>query len=164
MIVCCFLTKLKEARSIALLPVKRTVKYNKFVCARASLVDALVLLGSELHCSHFHRRQNAEISLDSLVVVVVNVIFNRLYKRFSGSESSAVIAFPFQDAPEALHWAIVYAVGYSGHALHHTLVNQFMVEDVVRVLESPVTMEDRFGIRIPLGCKIKGIKYQLIVV
>ena len=66
-------------------------------------MDALVSLSGELHCPHFHRRQDAKVSLYALVVVVIDVSFDRLHKGFSGSESPAVIAFPFQNAPEALH-------------------------------------------------------------
>lgn len=33
------------------------------------------------------------------------------------SKTPAIIAFPLQDAPESLHWPIVYAVGHTGHKL-----------------------------------------------
>ena len=147
-----------------MLPVKRTVKYHKVFCARASFAGALASLSGELPRTHFHRRQNAEVSLDSPVVVVVDVTFNRLYKGFSGSKAPAIVAFPFQDAPEAFHRPIVNAVGHPGHALHHALVNQFPVEDMACVLESPVAMEDGLGIRVVLNCQIEGIKYQFVVV
>ena len=60
----------------------------------------------------FHRRQDAQITLNTSRVVIANILLDHLNKRVLAREPSAVIAFPFQDAPEApeaLHRAVVNA-------------------------------------------------------
>ena len=48
----------------------------------------------------FHRRQHAQIALDTSRVVIANILLDHLNKLVLAGEPSAVIAFPFQDAPE----------------------------------------------------------------
>ena len=62
----------------------------------------------------FHRRQHAQITLDTSCVVIANILLDHLHKLVLAGEPSAVIAFPFQDAPEALHRAVVNAMRHPG--------------------------------------------------
>ena len=89
----------------------------------------------------FHRREDAEIALNAPVVVVTDVILNHINQFFLGGITFAVIAFPFQDAPEAFHRAVVDALSNAGHALYHTCLLQLVVKDPVGVLKSSVTMK-----------------------
>ena len=50
----------------------------------------------------FHRRQDAQITLDTSCVVIANILLDHLNKLVLAGEPSAVIAFPFQDAPEEI--------------------------------------------------------------
>ena len=67
----------------------------------------------------FHWRQDAQIALDTSRVVIANILLDHLNKLMLADEPSAVIAFPFQDAPEALHRAVIYAMRHAGHTLRH---------------------------------------------
>ena len=89
----------------------------------------------------FHRRQDAQITLDTSCVVIANILLDHLNKLVLAGEPSAVIAFPFQDAPEALHRTIVNTSTNTGHTLLHSLLVQFRLELLARVLESPVTVK-----------------------
>ena len=62
----------------------------------------------------FHRRQDAQITLDTSCVVIANILLDHLNKLVLADEPSAVIAFPFQDAPEALHRAVINAMRHAG--------------------------------------------------
>ena len=53
----------------------------------------------------FHRRQDAQIALHPPGVVVMDIVLDRLNKLPLTGELSAVIAFPLQNTPEALHRA-----------------------------------------------------------
>lgn len=83
----------------------------------------------------FHRRQDAQIALDTSRVVIANILLDHLNKLVLADEPSAVIAFPFQDAPEALHWAVINAMRHAGHTLRHPSLHKLVVEGTVGVLE-----------------------------
>ena len=89
----------------------------------------------------FHRRQDAQITLDTSCVVIANILLDHLNKLVLAGEPSAVIAFPLEDTPEALHGAIVNAMCNTGHTLRHTRFLNLVVKGSVRILQSPVTME-----------------------
>ena len=112
----------------------------------------------------FHRRENAEIALKAHGVVVADVILNHIYKAFSVREFVPVIAFTLENAPEALHGSVVYAVGHSGHALDHACFFQLRMEYSVRVLKSSIAVEDgmRIGVRLDGGAEC--VVYQRVVV
>ena len=76
----------------------------------------------------FHRRQDAQIALDTSRVVIANILLDHLDKFLLAGKTSAVIAFPLQDAPESLHRPIVNAVGHTGHTLRHSGLYEFVVE------------------------------------
>ena len=51
----------------------------------------------------FYRRQYAQVTLDSSGVVITDVALNHLHEFLFAGETLAVIAFPFQNAPESFH-------------------------------------------------------------
>jgi len=51
----------------------------------------------------FYRRQHAQVTLDSSGVIITDVALNHLHEFLFASETLAVIAFPFQNAPESFH-------------------------------------------------------------
>ena len=75
-----------------------------------------------------------------------------------------VVAFSFKDTPKSLHRAVVNAAANTGHALRHTGIQQFLVEDSTGVLESTIPVEQRMRIWIFLNGFVKGIKDQLVVI
>ncbi len=60
----------------------------------------------------FHRRQDTQVPLDTAGVVVVDIAVDHLDEGQLVSKAPALVALPLQDAPEALHWAVVNAVCY----------------------------------------------------
>ena len=108
----------------------------------------------------FHRRQDAQIALDTSRVVIANILLDHLNKLVLADEPSAVIAFPFQDSPEALHWAVINAMRHAGHTLRHPSLHKLVMEGAVGVLEPSVTMEQRMRVRIGFHSLIKGLENQ----
>ena len=76
----------------------------------------------------------------------------------------AVIAFSLQNAPEALHRAVINAMRHAGHTLRHSRLHELVVESAVGVLESSVTMEQGMRVRIGFHSLIKGLENQRIVI
>ena len=111
-----------------------------------------------------HRCLDEQTVLVTAVVVVINVIFNGGNQLFPAGECLSVIAFTFQDSPEALHRAIVNTAANTGHTLRHTGIQQFLMEDSTGVLESTIAVEQRMRIWIFLNGFVKGIKDQLVVI
>lgn len=111
-----------------------------------------------------HRRHDRKAALEAVVVVEINVVCNHLHELCPVGELVAVVAFPFQDAPEALHRAIVEAVGHAGHALLHPCGSKFLVENSGCILKSSVTVEQRVSIWLGGNSGIKGVKNELVVV
>ena len=89
----------------------------------------------------FHRRQDAQIALDTSRVVIANILLDHLNKLVLADEPSAVIAFPFQDAPEALHRTVINAMCYTRHTLRHSSLRELVVESAVGILKASVAME-----------------------
>ena len=112
----------------------------------------------------FHRRQDAQITLDTSCVVIANILLNHLNKLVLAGEPSAVIAFPFQDAPEALHQAVINAMRHAGHTLRHTRLHKLVVKCAVGVLEPAVAVEQRMRVRIGLHSLVEGLENQWVIV
>ena len=94
----------------------------------------------------------------------MDIGLNHLDKFTFAGKPSAVIAFPLQNAPEALHRAVIDAMRHAGHALRHACLHELVVESAVGVLESSVTMEQGMRVRIGFHSLIKGLENQRIVV
>ena len=67
----------------------------------------------------FDRSQNSESSLVSLVVVIVDIVFDHGYKLLAAVEALTIISLSLQDPPKPFHRTIVYTVSHSGHTLLH---------------------------------------------
>ena len=89
----------------------------------------------------FHRCDNSQIPLDTLVVVIWDIRLNHFNKFLPGSEPVAVVRFPLENTPESFHGAIVNAVSHSGHTLRHVRRFQLLVELTIRILEASVTVK-----------------------
>lgn len=112
----------------------------------------------------FHWRQDAQIALHPSGIVVTDIVFNHLDEIPLAGEPSAVIALPLQDPPEALHRAVINAVGNTGHTLRHSSLYKFVVEGTVGILKSSVTVKQGMCVRIGLNRLVKGFENQRIVV
>ena len=112
----------------------------------------------------FHRRQYAQIALHTSGVVVMDIVLNRLNKLPLTCKPSAIIAFPLQNTPEALHRTIINAMCHAGHTLRHACLHELVVEGAVGVLEPSVTVEQRMRIWIGLHSLVKSLENQRIIV
>ena len=112
----------------------------------------------------FHRRQDAQIALHPPGVVVMDIGFNHLDKFTFAGKPSAVIAFPLQDAPEALHRAVINAMRHAGHTLRHPRLHKLVVESAVGVLEPSVAVEQRMRVRIGRNCLVESFENQWVIV
>ena len=112
----------------------------------------------------FHRGQHAQITLHPSGVVIMDIGLNHLDKFTFAGKPSAVIAFPLQNAPEALHRAVIDAMRHAGHALRHSRLHELVVKCPAGILESSVTMEQGMRVRIGFHSLIKGLENQRIVV
>ena len=112
----------------------------------------------------FHRRQDAQIALHPSGVVIMDIVLDRLNKLPLTGETPAVIAFPLQNAPEALHRAVINAMRHTEHTLRHAGLHELVVESAVGVLESSVTMEQGMRVRIGFHSLINGLENQRIVI
>ena len=112
----------------------------------------------------FHWRQDTQIALHPSGIVITDIVFNHLYEVPLTGEPSAVIAFPLQNTPEALHRTVINAVGHTGHTLRHSGLYKFVLEGTVGILKSSVAVKQRMYVRIGLNRLVKGFKNQRIVV
>ena len=76
----------------------------------------------------FHRRQHAQFTLNPSGVVIMDIGLNHLHKLVLAGKPSAIIAFLLQNAPEALHRAVINAMRYAGHTLRHSRLHELVVE------------------------------------
>lgn len=94
----------------------------------------------------------------------MDIGLNHLYKLPLAGKPSAVITLPLQDAPEALHRAVINAVCYAGHTLRHTCLYELVVEGTVGILKPSVAVEEGMRVRIGFYSLIKGLENQRIIV
>ena len=111
-----------------------------------------------------HRRQDTQIALHAACVVVADVAFNHLDQLLLAGKTPAIVAFPFQDAPEALHWAVVNAVGHTGHTLCHPGLLELVVKGSAGVLEPSVAVEQRVSVRVSLNGLVKGLVDKRVII
>ena len=76
----------------------------------------------------FHRRQHAQFTLHPSGVLIMDIGLNHLHKLVLAGKPSAIIAFLLQNAPEALHRAVINAMRYAGHTLRHSRLHELVVE------------------------------------
>ena len=94
----------------------------------------------------------------------MDIGLNHLHKLPLPRKTSAVIAFPLQNAPEALHRAVINTMRHAGHTLRHYKLHELVVESAVGVLDSCVTMEQGMRVRSGFYSLIKGLENQRIVI
>ena len=111
-----------------------------------------------------HRREDAEVALNTVVVVVTDVIVNHIDQFFFGDKPLAVVPFPFQNAPKAFHWTVVNTHSYTRHTLRHTCLFELVMEGSIGVLKTPVTMKQRMRLRIGLHSPVEGLENQWVVI
>ena len=68
-------------------------------------------------------------------------LLNSSHELLIGFEMVEEVHLTFQDAPEALHGTVINTSANTGHTLLHSLLVQFRLELLARVLESPVTVK-----------------------
>ena len=112
----------------------------------------------------FHWSKYPKSALVSLVIVVVNVVFNHCHEFFAATETLAVIPFALEYSPEPFHRTVVDALGYSGHALCHTNCLKLAVECPVGILVASVTVAKRRCSRVSSYGLIERSEHQRIVV
>lgn len=109
-------------------------------------------------------RQDTQVALYAPGVVIVDITLNHLNQCLLVGKSSAVVAFTLQNTPKSFHGAVVDAVRHTGHTLCHTSLFNFVMESTVRVLVSPVAVEQRMRVGIFLDSFVKGFEYERIVI
>ncbi len=122
------------------------------------------LSGGKIKLMFFHRGQNAQIALYPAIIVVTDVAVDHLDQFLFAGKASAIVTFPFQDAPEAFHWAVVDTMRHTGHALRHACLLQLVVKGSTGVLEPSVAMEQGMCIKIGFHSLVKGFIDKRIIV
>ena len=89
----------------------------------------------------FHRCQDTKIVLNTLYVVIANIAMNHLGEAVFAGKPFAIIAFPFQNAPEAFHGTVTNAMRHTRHALHHSSLHELVVESAAGILKASVAVE-----------------------
>ena len=69
-----------------------------------------------------------------------------------------IVHLGFENAPEALHGAVVNAAAWTGHALRcmDSIQLRFKLPD--GILKAPVTVKQGMGARVGVHRRIKGVK------
>ena len=112
----------------------------------------------------FQWGQDAQIALYPAGIVVMDVAVDHLNQFLFAGEPSAIVTFPFQDAPESLHWAIVDTVCHTGHALRHASFLQLVVKGSAGVLKPSVAVEQGMCVRISFHSLVKGFVDKWVIV
>ena len=86
----------------------------------------------------FIRRQHTKISLDSFRIIIADVAADHVDQIMPAGEAAAIIPLSLQDSPEALHRAVINAVGHSRHTLRHTGLLQLVMKTAIRILEPTI--------------------------
>ena len=81
---------------------------------------------------NLHGCPDTQPTLEAAEVVIDDVTLDHTDQFLPAGEASAVVPFPLEDPPEALHGAVVDAFSHSGHALRNAGCGQLVVEDLRR--------------------------------
>ena len=100
----------------------------------------------------FHRGPHAQAALEAAEVVIGDVLLDHLDQLLPAGEPPAIVALPLEDAPEALHGAVVNALSHPGHTLCNASCSQLVMEDLSGIGAAPVAVEQRAGAGIALQC------------
>ena len=110
------------------------------------------------------RCKQTEAALETPGVVVEDVILNHFYNLFSAGKAPAIVALPLEDAPKALHRAVVNALANPGHTLSHPGCDQLVVEHLGGILEAPVAVEQRVCVWMICHRPVERLVDQSVVV
>ena len=86
---------------------------------------------------NLHGRPDTQPTLEAAEIVIDDVILDHTDQFLPAGEASAVVPFPLEDPPEALHGAVVDAFSHSGHALRSAGCGQLVVEDLSGIAPGP---------------------------
>lgn len=139
-------------------------KYKLFVLLPFRNEGQQYLCGQCEMLMELHWRHDRKASLETMVVVEINVACNHLHEMCPVSEFVTVVALSFQDAPEAFHRAVINAACHAGHTLLHPCRLQLLVENSGCILEAPVAVEQRVSLRLGSYGGVESIKYEFVVV
>ena len=92
-----------------------------------------------------HGCPHTQAALEAAEIVIDDIILKHTNQLFPAGELPAIVALPLQDAPEALHRAVIYALSHPGHALGDAGGGQLVMEDLSGVGAAPVAVEQRMG-------------------
>lgn len=93
----------------------------------------------------FHRGPHTQAALEAVEVVIGDVLLDHLDQLLPAGEPPAIVALPLEDAPEALHGAVVNALSHPGHTLCNASCSQLVMEDLSGIGAAPVAVEQRAG-------------------
>ena len=96
----------------------------------------------------FHRGPHTQAALEAVEVVIGDVLLDHLDQLLPAGEPPAIVALPLEDAPEALHRAVIDAMRHAGHALRHSRLHELVVKCPAGILESSVTVKQWLRTRI----------------
>lgn len=111
-----------------------------------------------------HRCSDAQSTLETMEVVIGDVLPDHTSQLLLVGEPPAIVAFPFEDAPEALHRPIVNTHSNPGHALGDAGHSQFVMGDLGSISTATVNMEQGMGAGIGLQYLIQSTVYQSNVI
>lgn len=111
-----------------------------------------------------HRCKDAKTSLHPTGIIVTDVVHDHLGQFLFAGKASAIVAFSFQNSPEALHRAVINTMGDAGHALRHTGLLQLAVKIPAGILKASVTVKQGMRVRIGFYRLVKGFEYQWVIV
>ena len=104
----------------------------------------------------FHRSQDAEGSLEPPGIVIADIALDHPDQIPLAGKTPAIVAFPLQNAPEALHGTVVDAFADAGHTLGHPGLLELVVEGSAGVLEPSIAMKERMGTGVCFHSLVKG--------
>lgn len=111
-----------------------------------------------------HRRMNTKAALKAAEIVVDDILPDHPAQLLPAGKFFAVIPFPLEDAPEALHRPVVNALAHPGHTLRHPGRGQLVVKYPGRILKTPVAVKQRVCVRVGGEGLVQRLMHQGAVV
>ena len=106
-----------------------------------------------------HRCKDAKTSLHPAGIIVTDVVHDHLGQFLFAGKASAIVAFSFQNSPEALHRAVINTMGDAGHALRHTGLLQLAVKIPAGIL---CQRHFKMSIFAEMGCRFLQGSIQVL--
>ncbi len=112
----------------------------------------------------FHRRQDTEVSLYPPGIIIADIALDHLDQVSLTGKTPAIVTFPLQDTPEALHGTVVDALANAGHTLDHPGLLELVVKDPAGVLEPSIAVKQRMSIRVGFHSFVEGFVNKRVVI